>query len=122
MDAARIGDRRWVVSPDMLEDNVQLSRGPLVAMLNGTRRAWADRVSGGLQMIAFPILGGYKPLTAENATAIRVGALCLAAEADKSGSTSIGDKYREIAAAITLVERRANGDAPTTETIMLAMA
>jgi hypothetical protein len=44
----------------------------------------------------------------------------LAAEADDGGSKLAGDAYRYVAAEITLMERRANGDAGATETIMLA--
>jgi hypothetical protein len=33
----------------------------------------------------------------------------------------VGDIYREIAANITLLERRANGQSPTTEAIILAV-
>jgi hypothetical protein len=61
-----------------------------------------------------------EPLTADTATAIRLAALCLAAEADAISGDTAGNTYREIAAGITLLERRATGQAPVTETIILA--
>ena len=49
-------------------------------------------------------------------------ALCLATEADVRDANQLGDTFREIAAGVTLLERRANGQTPPTETIILAIA
>lgn len=48
-------------------------------------------------------------------------ALCLAVEADIRDAKSLGDTFREIAAGVTLLERRSTGDAPVTESIVLAV-
>jgi hypothetical protein len=61
-----------------------------------------------------------QPLTTDTATAIRLAALCLAAEADAREANQLGDTFREIAAGVTLLERRVTGQAVPTETIMLA--
>ncbi|MGH3801048.1 MAG: hypothetical protein ACRDTD_13090, partial [Pseudonocardiaceae bacterium] len=62
-----------------------------------------------------------QPLTTETATTIRLTALCLAAEADAREASQLGDTFREIAAGVTLLQRRAAGQAVPTETIMLAV-
>lgn len=58
----------------------------------------------------------HQPLTASHAAAIRLAALCFAAAHPHD------DTFRKIAAAVTLLERRAKGLAPATETIVLATA
>jgi len=54
------------------------------------------------------------------ATSIRIAALCLATEADERKQRELGEVFRDIAVGITLLERRANRDAPATEMIILA--
>jgi hypothetical protein len=44
----------------------------------------------------------------------------LAAEADDLGRKEIGDMFREVAVGITWLQKRACGDLPATEVIMLA--
>lgn len=56
---------------------------------------------------------------ADTATAIRLAALCLA---DVRKANQLGETFREIAAGVTLLERRATGQAIPTETIMLAIS
>jgi hypothetical protein len=45
----------------------------------------------------------------------------LAVEADAREANQLGDTFRELAAGVTLLERRATGQAVPTETIMLAV-
>jgi hypothetical protein len=59
-------------------------------------------------------------ITSDTATALRLTALCLATQADRIARPEVGDKYREFSAGITLIERRANGESPVNETIILA--
>jgi len=68
-----------------------------------------------------PIFTRQQPLTTHTTTAIRLAALCLAAEADAREANQLGDTFREIAAGVTLLQRRATGQAIPTETIMLAV-
>jgi hypothetical protein len=63
-----------------------------------------------------------QPLTLELAAALRMAALCLASEADGMEREDIGHQYRQLAAGITLLQRRAAGNLPAAEVIMLAVA
>lgn len=62
-----------------------------------------------------------EPLDATHATAIRLGALCLA-DAVHVRDAELATLFHTIAAGITLLERRATGATPPTETIILATA
>jgi hypothetical protein len=59
--------------------------------------------------------------TPEKATAVRMAALCLAVEADVLEHKDIGDRFRQVAVRITLLERRAAGELPTSEVILHAV-
>jgi hypothetical protein len=115
-----IGGAALVVSLDTLADSLRMGRERLLAVPEAARSNWANDVAGRLEEIALPVVDRREPVTAEIATAIRIAALCLAAEADDDGLPGAGDAYRHVAAGVTLIERRASGDAPATETIMLA--
>ena len=82
---------------------------------------WAHQIIRNFQEIALPIFTRQQSMTMDTATAIRLTALCLAAEADARAANQVGDTFREFAAGVTLLERRANGQAIPTETIMLAI-
>ncbi|TCO65752.1 NACHT domain-containing protein [Actinocrispum wychmicini] len=81
---------------------------------------WGAEVAANLTTELADPIDRQSPLTPEKATALRLTALCLAAEADIHHMRDIGDNYRYIAAGVTLMERRANGKAPITEAIILA--
>jgi hypothetical protein len=76
-------------------------------------RSWCVEVSNRLIRTAELVVEEEK-ITPGRATAIRMGALCLAWETRK------WSPFLDIAAGVTLLERRATGLAPVTETIMLA--
>jgi hypothetical protein len=115
-----IAGATFVVPLDNLEKILRAGRERLPTSPDAARNKWASTVAGRLEEIALPVVTRREPIMADTASAIRIAALCLAVEADKGGSILAGDAYRQIAAGITLMERRANGDAPVTETIMLA--
>jgi hypothetical protein len=69
--------------------------------------------------LAAAVLGGPDPVGADDATRLRLAALCLAYEADQLGH-SCAESFRRIAVGVTLLERRADGRAAPTETIILA--
>ncbi len=81
---------------------------------------WPIRVVDQLVTIAKPIFDRDRPITADDATVIRVAALSLAAEADLYSSNAVGDEFRYVAAGATLLEGRMNGERPPLETIVLA--
>ncbi len=78
-----------------------------------------------LEGIAVPVFTRQERLDPGKAAAIRLAALCLAGEDLHSG---LGDKaglnaaFQEIAAGVTLLERRLSGQAPATETVLVALA
>ncbi len=125
VDETGIAKAHYVVAPDTLADKVHSGQQALVDLFGtpdgAASRPWAHQVARNLQETALPIFTRQQPLTVDNATAIRLAALCLAAEADAREANQLGDTFREIAAGVTLLERRATGQAVPTETIMLAV-
>jgi triphosphoribosyl-dephospho-CoA synthetase len=111
---------------DTLADKVHSGRGALLELLEpppdeAALPLWAYQVASNLEKTALPIFTRQQPLTSDTATALRFAALCLAAEADVRDANQLGDTFREIAAGVTLLERRANGQTLPTETIVLAV-
>jgi hypothetical protein len=123
IDRAQLGGRSWTISLDGLTEDVAASHHDLVNVLNFSNvlgDAWAFRAASRFVEIALPIVTEPRLLTMENASTSRLMALCLAVEADAHQAHALGERFREIAAGITLLERRVMGTAPVTETIMLA--
>jgi hypothetical protein len=120
-----IAKAHYVVSPDTLVDKVHSGHQSLVNLLGTPDDAasppWAHQVTRNLQETALPIFTRQQPLTKVAATAIRLAALCLAVEAGAREANQLSDTFREIAAGVTLLERRATGQTVSTETIMLAV-
>ncbi|MEV6149909.1 NACHT domain-containing protein [Nonomuraea sp. NPDC052129] len=114
----------YVVPPDTLMSRLHAADvafrnvlGPLDA---GTPAPWAHRIADGLRAAAVPLFTRRERLTSGAATTLRLATLCLAAEADTRGANELAVAFRELAAGITLLERRSNGEPPPTETIILA--
>jgi hypothetical protein len=72
-----------------------------------------------LEDAAIPVFTRRQPFTSADATRLRLMALALAAEAEGSQLTEAGEKFRAVAAAVTLLERRAAGQSPL-EALILA--
>jgi NACHT domain len=127
IDEVDINKAHYVVSLDTLADKVHRGQQALVTILKSPdgadprRRPWAHQVAINLRETALPVFTQQQPLTVYTATAIRIAALCLAAEADARKANQLGDTFREIAAGVTLLERRSTGQTVPTETIMLAI-
>jgi hypothetical protein len=124
IDAAGIARSGYLVPLDTLA--IQLANAvQAVAAQDGhpeTRTpSWAATVATRLQHTAAPVFERQQPLNPDVVTAIRLAVLSLAAEADSLGPHELGDTFREIAAGVTLLERRASGDHPATEMILLAI-
>jgi hypothetical protein len=79
----------------------------------------AATIGSHIQETATPVFNRQEHLTPVLATSIRLAALCLAVEADDRDQRELGEDFRKIAAGVTLIERRANGDDPATEMIIL---
>jgi hypothetical protein len=105
-----------------LEEVTGLVREACAAMGGGGQAtSWAATVAGHLAETAEPVFGRHRPLVPTDPIAIRLPALVLAAEADDHKMKSVGDAFRTIAAAITLLQRRDNNQAAC-ETLVLASA
>jgi hypothetical protein len=125
LDETGVAGVDHIVPLDALAGHLQPGGGVFSARIPSASEGsllWAGEVESRLVAIAVPIFRRQTPLTPETAAAIRMPALCLAAEADIRSMTGIGDKFRELAAGVTLIERRLDGRAPVTETILLAVA
>ncbi len=82
-------------------------------------------MAGRLEEIAVPIFTRQERFGSDKAAAIRLTALCLAGEEALStlgDDTDLRATFQEIAAGVTLLERRLSGQAPATETILVALA
>ncbi|MFE0027448.1 NACHT domain-containing protein [Amycolatopsis sp. NPDC059021] len=109
-----------IVSPDSLAHETW--QGCAELTVGEGCSAWARDVAPRLERLAKPIFARRQPLTTAAATAIRIGALCLACEADTQGKPGTGAAFRRIAAGITLLEHRSTGRSVPTETIVLSTA
>jgi hypothetical protein len=87
-----------------------------------TGPAWARQVATNLELESLPVFARQRTLTPNSATALRLAALCLAAEMRTEDRGELGAAFHEIAAGVTLLQRRASGQAPPTERIVLAIA
>jgi hypothetical protein len=120
------------VSPEDLADTALEARKDLMASYqahnSGDRAygsgpsAWACLAATELERLAKPVFDRNTPLTPDTATAIRLVALCLAGEmAGRAGGT-LSERFRALAAGITLLQRRVAGKWQPTEMIILAIA
>lgn len=109
----------YQVDPERLAELAESATGALVEQPAGA--AWTREVAVRTAALAAAVLGGQDPVSSEQATQLRLAALCLAYEADQVAPAA-AESYRRIAAGVTLLERRADGSAIPTETIILATA
>jgi hypothetical protein len=133
VEVTGINDTKYIVSPDTLVDKVHSGREALFEIIRPpegnvkSRRfsypshSWAYRVVSNFEKMALPIFIRQHSFTSDTATALRITALCLAVEADTRGAHPVGNTFREIAAGVTLLERRLNHQTLPTETILLAI-
>jgi hypothetical protein len=123
-DASGIGTGEYVVLPDLLAGSVNSALSAAKTRLVGSDRSqagWAIQASTNFESLAERIRTRKQPVTAHIASACRIMALCLAAEADYLRASDLSGTFRQIAAGITLLERRHNGDDPSSEIIVLAL-
>jgi NACHT domain len=126
VSAAGVVTANPVGNPDLLPETSRRALQMLEEAL-GTRSGgpgsatWASVVAERLARNAEPVFSRVQRPSRETSSAIRLAALCLAAEADALGLKEIGDMLREVAVGITWLQKRAAGDIPATEVIMLAV-
>jgi hypothetical protein len=77
---------------------------------------------GFIETEIYDILTQRRPITPEIGTATRLAALCIAAESMQLNERPLAATLREVAAGITLLERRTSGRSEPMEAIVLAVA
>lgn len=82
---------------------------------------WCSTMAERLRDDAGPVFSRAERPTPGKTAAIRMSALCLAAEANGIGREDIGEQFRRLAGGITLLQRRATGEQEAVEVIMLAI-
>jgi len=115
---AGIADQSMVVRPDELAKHVIDAQTRLLKLPNPAGAWHVQDVANRLAAVALPIFTWQQPLTPTKATAIRLAALSLAVEV---GAVDLAIPFLAIAVGVTLLERRTDGRAPLTETIILAI-
>jgi hypothetical protein len=123
--ASGIAAEPCVADPETLNGLLRLAMGGLRDLVTAEgpsdTRPWAAVVADRLEEAAEPVLDRRRRLTTATATSLRLAALCLTGEAEALRDTRLQNAFREIAAGITLLERRASGAEPATEMILLAV-
>ncbi len=121
IEANRIAD--FSLSPDLLTTIAHRATARLAARLNQDRFAtseWTLQLIGRFEGLAKVILLREQLITPSAVCALRIMALCLAAQADAFQVLEAGDDFRVIAAGISWIERRLAGEDEPTETVILA--
>jgi hypothetical protein len=121
---AGIADDGYLVSLDTLTDKttdaVRALQEIVTSESGSARVPWPTAVAERLQQTAVAVLERQTQLTSRDTTSMRLTSLCMAGEADARDQRHLGDAFREIAAGITLLERRISREDPAPETILLA--
>jgi hypothetical protein len=117
------------VSLDSLGDKVKMvleAIGNLHgALSNRSKTAWLLEVARRLEASALPIFDRRKRLSPDDATAIRLAALCIAAEIPEQDKfhdeVDLQGLLREIAIGVTLLQRRQSGQVRPVEAILVSL-
>ncbi|HEX3785599.1 MAG TPA: NACHT domain-containing protein [Pseudonocardiaceae bacterium] len=120
LDRFDVADQNYTISPESLADLVDNTCNALLELIDRTENSWAYQVTEKLRAVALPLFNREETITGELASALRLGASCLAVEADIRKAPDFGDDFRKIAAGITFLERLTTGQFVPTDTIMLA--
>ena len=115
---------QYSMPPDLLADIMRIAIGELRKKLirhNHPSAEWARRSAWRFESMIEPILARDRQLTKRDAAALRILAICLGSEAAVLNENDLSNEFKVIAAAITLLERRADGTDRPAETILLAL-
>ncbi|HEX3590374.1 MAG TPA: NACHT domain-containing protein [Pseudonocardiaceae bacterium] len=88
----------------------------------GREQTWWRDTAALLERLILMVAHRETALTTDFSRAMRLAALCLAAEAARHGDTELADSYYRIAAGVLLLQRRADATSIPDETILLATA
>ena len=118
-----VGPEDYVISPDLLAETVSSAISEAKTRLAGSdlpSAGWARLVTANLEALVKGIAARTQPVTPGTASAGRMMALGLAAETSDL-SPDLSGMFRQIATAVTWLERRHNGTDPPREVIVLAL-
>jgi hypothetical protein len=116
-------DANYTVPPDMLTDKTSKAIADLIGQLDRNRSAeteWTRRLIDRFEALSGTVLSRKQQVANSTFGALRIMAICLAAEADALQSPKIGDEFRGIAAGISWIEGRLTGGEASAEIIVLA--
>lgn len=119
---AHVDGLEFIEAPDALASNLETVHKKLLTAIGEDTTSWAARGNVALHESVWPIATRHEAPSGSKGAALRLAALSLATEAVSSDDAKLRYACRAIAAGITVLERRANGEVPITETIMLAPA
>jgi hypothetical protein len=122
-EVTAIGPADYTMSADSLPDTAQRAIAGLEKRLGdeeGSRSKWARPLTGRFASLIEGVLFREQRVEASIGLSLRIMALCLAVEAETRGDHSIGHEFKQIAAAITWLQRRHNGAVPAVEMLLLA--
>ena len=123
-DVSGIGNREYLVSPELLGEVINSTLRETKKLLEGSDLSsakWVSQVIANFGTLTEGFLAREQLVTTSIAFACRTIALCLAAEASYADSPDLNARFRQIAATITWLERRHSGDDPSREIILLAL-
>jgi NACHT domain len=123
-------------SPDLLIPMATAARKDVIALYHAASdddedeeqdtdsgpSAWACLAAVAVERAAGPVFERREPLTPDVVSAIRLAALCLAAEVTDRQEAALCRRFRALAAGITLLQRRSTGRWQPSEMIILATA
>jgi hypothetical protein len=112
------------ISPDLLANTTLMAIGRLREQLTGNDHPsaeWARRATNRFETLTESILAREQQVTTQDASVLRILALCLAAEAVTLDDPGLTDKFAQIAATVTWLEGRTNGTDQPTGTLVLAL-
>ncbi|WP_019813623.1 NACHT domain-containing protein [Saccharomonospora saliphila] len=116
-----LDEERFLILPATLSNGARNAEAALTERLPGT---WLADAAGAFAELAAPALEWprHAPITDRTATVLRLGALCLAAEAGAHGHSDLRGAFLKLAAGVTFLQRRARDEGSITQTIVLAIA
>lgn len=123
--ALRITPPNYAIPPDELGDTVRSAIAGLRILLTDSNQPsteWTRSMMALFETRSAAIIRREQQVTPPIASALRVLALCLAAEADVRSTSELGDDFRRIAVGITWLEQRHNGEDSPVETVVVALA
>jgi hypothetical protein len=123
IDSVDLGRTRSTVDLDELANITRKLRKSNEDVVRKSKPSpqWLTTVTTHFCDAVLPIFTRQHQLNSAAATALRMTAWCLAVEASRKHKQPVSDSFRQAAAGLTLMGRRATGRSPVNETIIVAI-